>query len=308
MIPVQQPGPTGEVLAPLAERYAHWLSLDAAQVLADREEAVADIRAMQLVLRMERADPPSWHRAVALAAGGAAAICLDERTAPGGEWHDAVADYVRGHIRKVVRRARGAHWAAAQDLPGLTLESAGTQVRLLVPGPAAELDPRISRLQVGGTDVAPDDPLPGADPTGALHLWVPAGIPMTVGKAMAQAGHAGMICAALLGRHGADGADGADETDGAGWADEVHSADGADGAGGADRADWDGRQRLARWRDRGYPVAVGRLDPAAWTELRAPLAADQEAAWLDQRLLAVRDAGFTEVDPGTITVIARAPD
>lgn len=278
------------VLGPLADRYAHWLGLDAAQVLADREEAAHDIRAMQLVLRMERSDPPSWHRAVALAAGGAAAICLDERSEPGGEWHDAVADYVRGHIRKVTRRARGAHWVAAQDLPGRTLADDGTQVRVLVPGPTAELDPRISRLQVGGTDVPPDEP-PTTDPTvapgnstggladtpigpdeAALRLWVPAGIPMTVGKAMAQAGHAGMICAALLGR-----------------------------AGDA------GRDRLASWRDRGYPVTVQRVGPADWAAIGRPLGEDQAVAWERRGLLAVRDAGFTEVEPGTITVVARAP-
>lgn len=262
-----------DVLAPLADRYAHWLGLDAAQVLADREEAVHDIRAMQLVLRMERTDPPSWHRAVALAAGGAAAICLDERAQPGGEWHDAVAAYVRGHIRKVTRRARGAHWTAAQDLPGLTVDAAGTLVRVLVPGPAAELDPRISRLQVGGTDVPPDEPPdPFVPEAAALRLWLPTGISMTVGKAMAQAGHAGMILAALLGRDGSAGQD-----------------------------------RLADWRDHGYPVSVRRAGPVEWTELSRPLGADQAAAWTTGGLLAVRDAGFTEVEPGTITVIARAP-
>ncbi len=264
----------GSVLAPLAERYAHWLGLDAAQVLSDREEAQSDIRAMQLVLRMERAEPPSWHRAVALAAGGAAAICLDERAGPGGEWHDAVAQYVRGHIRKVTRRARGAHWAAAQDLPGVAAADAGTQVRVLVPGLAAELDPRISRLQVGGTDVPVDEPPadPGPGPDGTLGLWLPVDIPMTVGKAMAQAGHAGMICAALLSRDGSVG-----------------------------------RARLTRWRDRGYPVGVHRVAAAEWVDLGRPVRQDQGRAWTDRHLLAVRDAGFTEVAPGTITVIARAP-
>ena len=94
-------GPAGEIggaLAPLRERYAHWLQLDAQQVLDDRDEAAQDIRAMQLVLRMERADPPSWHRALAAEASGAAAICIDERSEPGGPWHDAIGDYCRGHI------------------------------------------------------------------------------------------------------------------------------------------------------------------------------------------------------------------
>ena len=52
--------PLTEALAPLRERYAHWLQLDPSQVRDDREEAAQDIRAMQLVLRMERATPPSW--------------------------------------------------------------------------------------------------------------------------------------------------------------------------------------------------------------------------------------------------------
>lgn len=263
------------VLSPLADRYAHWLGLDAAQVVLDREEAAQDIRAMPLILRMERATPPSWHGAVALAAGVAAQICLDPRSEPGGEWHDAVAAYVRGHIRKVTRRARGAHWSAAQDLPGITVEHSGTQVRALVPGPVTELDPRVSRLQVGGTDVPPDE-LPAAADDGvgdeALRLWLPTGIPMTVGKAMAQAGHAGMICAALLGRDGGSG-----------------------------------RRRRTAWRDAGFPVTVGRVAAAQWADLAEPLRRDQATAWRDHRLLAVRDAGFTEVEPGTVTVIARAP-
>jgi len=154
-----------DLLAPLRERYAHWLQLDPQQVLTDREEAAADVRAMQLVLRMERADPPSWHRALAAAATGAAAICVDPRTEPDGPWHDAIRDYCRGHIRKVTRRARGAHWVAAQELPGITVDLAGTQVRALVPGLVSELDPRISRLQVGGTDVPPDDPPATDTPT-----------------------------------------------------------------------------------------------------------------------------------------------
>ena len=268
------------VLSPLADRYGHWLGLDAAQVVLDRAEAAQDVRAMQLILRMERADPPSWHRAVALAAGVAAAICLDPRSEPGGEWHDAVAAYIGGHIRKVTRRARGAHWTAVQGLPGITVTDAGTQVRARVPGPVAELDPRVSRLQVGGTDVPPDEPTapavsdsaPSTDERGRLRLWVPTALPMTVGKAMAQAGHAGMIGAALLGRDGPAG-----------------------------------RTRLDRWRDAGYPVRVRRVDDAEWAALGEPLRRDQATAWTGRSLLAVRDAGFTEVAPGTVTVLARAP-
>ena len=267
----------GSALAPLRERYAHWLALSSDEVERDREEAAADIRAMQLVLRLERQDPPRWHRAMQAAVTGAASICLDPRSQPGGEWFDAVRDYCVGHIRKVTRRARGAHWLAAQNLPGVTIEVAGTQVRVLVPGLVSELDARISRLQVGGTDV-PVDPEPdsqpqprselGAAPEGVLRVWTPTEPVMTLGKAMAQAGHAGMIAAALL-------------------------------------ADTD-QSGLQRWAQGGCPAAVRRSAPAQWAGLLDAVA-DERRGWASERLLAVRDAGFTEIAAGTVTAIAAAP-
>ena len=48
----------------------------------------------------------------------------------------------------------------------------------------------------------------------------------------------------------------------------------------------------AAWRAAGFPVAVRVADAAAWKEL------------LDRDLPVVRDAGFTEVAPGTCTAIA----
>lgn len=255
---------TGEVLTPLRARYADWLGLDANDVLADREEAVDDIRALQLVLRMERNRPPSWHRALALAAGGSAAICLDPRSEPGGQWHDGVRDYCAGHIRKVTRRGRGVQWEATADLPGITLIDGDTQVRALVPGRVAGLDKRVSKLQVGGTDVEPDA-APSDGPRGSLRIWLPPRPIMTLGKAMAQMGHAGMIASALL------------------------AAD---------------QPRLHAWINAGLPVWAGRADAGRWSELAAAVV-DNGLAWTADGLLAVRDAGFTEVAPGTITAIAR---
>jgi peptidyl-tRNA hydrolase len=290
----------GAALAPVRERYAGWLALDAEAVLADRDEPAEAVRAMQLVLRLERGDTPSWHLALAAAASGAASLCLDPRAEPGGPWFDAVEAYCRGHIRKVTRRARAGQWTATADLSGLTVaataattqppepsEPAGdpsapsasgavtatpadlhAEVRVLVPGLVTELDPRVSRLQVGGTDVPPG-PVPrwDVDPDAALRLWLPAEPVMTLGKTMAQAGHAGMIAAALLAA--------------------------------------DDPAALLRWRDAGCPVVVaGRTDD--FPSLRAAVESGR-AAWSDERLLAVRDAGFTEIDPGTVTVVARAP-
>jgi peptidyl-tRNA hydrolase len=91
---------------------------------------------------------------------------------------------------------------------------------------------------------------------------------MTAGKQMAQTGHAGMIAAALM-------------------------------AADADRS-------LARWAAAGCPSTVTSATPAEWADLSAALD-DQAAGWRTERLLGVRDAGFTEIQAGTVTVIARAP-
>jgi peptidyl-tRNA hydrolase len=266
---------TGQVLEPLRRRYLHWLGLSEDEIVDDRDEAEQDVRAMQLVIRLERTAEPSWHAAVRLAATAAARLCLDPRSEPGGPWHEAMAAYCAGHIRKVTRRARGVQWEVLAELPGLALTDGETELRALLPGRIAELDRRVSRLQVGGTDL-PVDEAPEADrvdpSTGSGHrelrLWLPPEPVMTLGKTMAQAGHAGMIAAALLSEH--------------------------------DPA------TLAQWAEAGCPVVARRIDADGWRTLRGRVG-DGGRAWVSDRLLAVRDAGFTEIAPGTITVIAQAP-
>ncbi|MGD7706356.1 peptidyl-tRNA hydrolase [Microlunatus sp. Y2014] len=260
-----------DVMAPLRARYAHWLGMDQDQVLQDRDEAAEDVRALQLVLRMEKATPPSWHTALGLAASATALVCLDPRaTDPDGEWHAAIADYTTGHIRKVTRRARGAQWEAVQDLPGVTLGDGDTQVRALLPGRVVDLDKRVTKLQVGGTDAPVDDQPTIDDDPGVLQMWLPPEPVMTLGKSMAQAGHAAMIGAALL----------------------------AASPGGPDV--------LTHWVELGCPAVGIRTTAATWATLADQLTQPDEA-WRRARLLGVRDAGFTEIEAGTITVIARAP-
>ena len=250
------------VLAPLAARYASWLALPAAETVADATDDPAEVRAMPVILRIERADPPSRTPLLEAAAAAAVAVCLDERAQPGGPWSEDVLAWTSGHIRKVSRRARGTHWQAVSDLPGRTIEVAGAEVRALVPGRVRDAPKEVTRLQISGSELPSDDP--GPPPAGVPVLWLNPTVPMTAGKAAAQVGHGTMLLAALLA-----------------------AAD------------------LADWAARNCRCAVRTTSPERWTSLHP--GDDPLVAWQQRRVVAVRDAGFTEVAPGTVTVLAQWP-
>ncbi|MGD9987856.1 peptidyl-tRNA hydrolase [Pseudonocardia sp.] len=207
-------------------------------------EADGIVRAMPVVLRIER-ELPGRTALLEAAARAALAVCVDPRAGAEGEWHDQVLTWIDGRIRKIARRARGAHWAAVQELPGVTVSVDGAHARALLPGPVDDVPRSVARLQIGGTDLPTDDP--GPAPAGAPVIWLNPTVTMTVGKAAAQVGHASMIDAAVRG--------------------------------------------LVEVPD--YAVRVPTRE--RWTALQAD--ADAGAA------VAVRDAGFTEVDPGTVTCV-----
>jgi len=255
---------SGAVLDPLAARYVQWLGLPAAATRDVADEDPALVRAMPVILRIERNDPPARTPLLEAAAAAAVAVCLDPRAEPEGEWHEPVKAWVDGRIRKVARRARGAHWEAVQALPGVTVTVDGASARALVPGRVVDAPKEVTRLQISGSELPSDEP--GPVPAGTPTLWLNPTVTMTAGKAAAQVGHASMLLAAAL------------------------HADG--------REDF-----LTDWKD--FRCAVRTPSLREWASLHP--GDDPLNAWRRRQLVAVRDAGFTEVDPGTVTVLAQLP-
>ncbi len=212
------------------------------------------VQAMQIVLHIPKPDPPRRSALLAAAAAASLALCMDPRVGPDGEWEQRYLSWKRSRIRKVARRARGAQWLAANEVAGVSVEFEGAQARALVPGPVGDIDPRIRRLQIGGTDIEPDSPGP-IDPELPV-LWVDSELGMTVGKAAAQVGHASMLLAGAL-----------------------------------------SVERVFEWGRNGYACSV-REAGARWPDLIRRVGEGSATA--------VRDAGFTEVAPGSMTVIAVA--
>lgn len=208
--------------------------------------------ALPLVVRVERAAPPN--RTDALEGAARAVLCfLTDPRATDGEWTAAVRAWENARIRKVVRRARGAAWQRALALPGITITHGTAQIRVFPPVPTDDWPADLARLQVSGTEF--EDPGPPGDPgRDTPVLWLNPRLPMTAGKAMAQAGHAAQL---------------------AWWGLEP-----------PDRSEW---------RELDFDLAVRTADAGRWAEL------------LGSGLPVVRDGGFTEVAPGSCTVVADLP-
>ena len=230
--------------------------------------------ALPLVVRVERADPPTHEAAVHAAALSVVALLTRPEAAPvgyapegaaatdpdetgAGPWHAALARWSEGWIRKVVRRARASRWQEIAALPGATASVAGAEVRALVPHPVVDPPPALARLQISGLDLpkqAAAEPYPQPDGSSSILTIVTAPeLSLTTGKACAQVGHAAQLALLQL-----------------------------------------DRETVLRWATDGHPLRVTEATAEQWQRL---LDAQSGVAL-------VQDGGFTEVAPGTRTCAA----
>ncbi|MEJ4112089.1 peptidyl-tRNA hydrolase [Corynebacterium kroppenstedtii] len=159
------------------------------------------VQAMPLVLKMPRSALPPRRDLLEATALASILVCLDPRAGYDETWMTPLAQWYGARIRKIARRARTpGQWARVQDIPGMTVTIGESSARAFLPGPVRDIDPRIGKLQISGTDLPPHDDQQniGASIKESVYpvIAINTDLEMSVGKAAAQVGHAAMLWAA----------------------------------------------------------------------------------------------------------------
>lgn len=271
------------------------------------------VQAMPLVMEFPHDPLPDRRALLEAAATACVAVCLDPRAGQPEEDADegsrafaaALAHWYGARIRKIARRARNKKWRDVQSLPGVTVsvtahlpgrdstdsrnntDSAGdgagqdavASVRAFTPCPVSETPGPVNKLQIQGADLVADPsyadtPEAVLDDDDAPVVYVDASLGMTVGKAAAQVGHGSMLLAAAM-----------------------------------------DPDTAVAWASRGFPLHVCEVSAERFAEVRAtaeqrggtrPGAGASDRAADVPAAAVVQDAGYTEVAPGSVTVVALA--
>lgn len=234
---------------------------------ADRDAAPQYV--LPLVVRIERSAPPARTDALETAARAVLTLLADERaTAQDGPWTRAVRDWQDARIRKVVRRARGAEWRRAEALAGITVTGRAGSA-----GSAASTGESSAAAEVR---VFPPVPLDGW-PKDLARLQV-SGTELDDPEPAPPADPARPVL----------------------WLNpDVAMSAGkamAQAGHGAQLAWWElSPGEREDWRADGFALAVRTPSREEWKRLA------------ESGLPVVRDAGFTEIAPGSATVVADHP-
>lgn len=177
---------------------------------------------------------------------------------------DALVSWYGARIRKVARRARNKKWRDVQSLPGATVTVGTASARAFRPCAVVDTPPRINRLQIEGTDL----PLP----RDAEHV-------------LQGDGHPVIYVDASLGM-----------TVGKAAAQVAHGSMLLAAAMDVGRAQ--------EWADTGCALHVCEVDARRFAEVREAAEHREGSGRPDKSAAVVRDAGYTEVAPDSVTVVA----
>lgn len=146
---------------------------------------------MNIILRVEKTAPPCHQDALNAAATGVALFFTDPRTVEDEVWKNSIDQWLGRRIRKVARKTRGAKWALATSVPGITVTVGTATVHVAVPLPLLQSNTAFKGAQVSGLDLERSE----SDNT-VLHTQAPSlliattpDVQMSTGKQMAQVGH-----------------------------------------------------------------------------------------------------------------------
>ena len=107
------------------------------------------------------------------------------------EWEENIKLWLKGCIRKVVRKARGVNWDNLYSLPHVSFQENNVEVLAFEPHLLDELNPLLKKLQVQGIDLTHS--IPELSLTHGLNISLNPEVVMSTGKAMAQIGHAAQL-------------------------------------------------------------------------------------------------------------------
>lgn len=222
---------------------------------------------LTLVVRVEKNARPAQTDALETAARAVLAILADDRSSGEGEWAGAMAAWQDNRIRKITKRARGAEWRRVEALPGITITGTG----------AGAAQPETGE----------------ASPVAEVRVFPPSGVDVVPVE---------LFKLQVSGTDFEDTAELAAPEPGVPvlWVNpdlEMSSGKAMAQCGHAAQLAWWGLSSAARkeWAAADFALAVRTAGRAQWKELLAT------------RLPVVQDAGFTEVAPGSRTVIADHP-
>lgn len=158
--------------------------------------------ALQLAARVEKLAPPTTVDISTAAVLATIALLDDDRSGPGGPWHDAVDAWNGARIRKIVRRGRASAWQRAQEPDGVTVKYGTAEVRAFVPSPMDQAPEALAKLRIQSVPLvevptvskvvlAAEGSQDEAASADVLAIAVTPLVEMSWGKQAAQCAHAG---------------------------------------------------------------------------------------------------------------------